>query len=120
MSSGNCGATCLVALLSYVKIQHRKIGISQTQTEIKKEPSYNLSVSVFLSCATNEALTASLKDSTSERTSSFLSQSLRFARGKLFALFECQTFNVCHSALKSLIFNKGFKEVPFPVSIITL
>ena len=96
MSSGNCGATCLVALLSYVKIQHRRIGISYPQTEIKKEPSYNVSVSAFLSCATNEALTASPKDPTSERTSSFLGQSLRFARGNLLALFECQTLYVCH------------------------
>ena len=54
----------------------------------KKELSYNVSVSAFLSCATNEALTASPKDPTSERTSSFLGQNLKFARGNLFALFE--------------------------------
>ena len=101
MSSGNCGATCLVALLSYVKIQHKRVGISQTQTEIKKEPSYNVSVSAFLSCATNETLTASPKDPTSERTNSFLGQSLRFARGNLFALFECQTLHACHSMVSA-------------------
>ena len=68
-------------------VQYRIIGLSQTQTKINTS-SYSVSVSAFLSCATNEALTDSPKDPTSERTSSFLGQSLRFARGNLFALFE--------------------------------
>ena len=42
---------------------------------------------------------ASPKDPTSERTSSFRGQSLRFAKGNLSALFEWQTSYMCHSIL---------------------
>ena len=104
MSSGNCGTTCLLVLLSYVKNSTQK-NWNKPDTNKKKKRKKNvltMSASVLsYSCATNEALTASPKDPTSERTSSFLGQSLRFARGNLFALFECQTLYVCYSMVSA-------------------
>ena len=100
MSSGNCGATCLVVLLRYVKNSSQK-NWNKSDTNRKKNPLTMSALVLSCSCATNEALMASPKNPTSERTSSFFSKSLRFARGNLFALFEWQTLYVCHSMVSA-------------------